>query len=158
MQYGLGFMLSGSTPNTSHLSLHIHHPQDAAPTCRLPAGKRRSENEVVVIGFSPVLVGIMCRLEVYLPAAVQQLLPEDRPQREPFSYFQLSGVEGYFEGCNEVPLGDAPVSACLVRRFSAGDGDRCELWPFALQQVSDGHAYPGVFHHEGGRLGGVSPP
>src|SRR5215211_7564765 len=147
-----------STPKTPHPSLHIHHPQDAAPPGRLPAGKRRGENEVVVVGLSPVLVRVVRRLEVYLPAEVQQLLLEDRPKRESFGYLQLSGVEGHFERCHDVPLGDAPGSTCLVRRVTAGDGDGCEPKPLALQQVGDGHANTRVIHHEGRQLGSVTSP
>src|SRR5215208_2282117 len=87
----------------------------ASPGCP-PAGKRRSEYQVVVIGLPPVLVGVVCRLQVYLPAEIQQLLLEDRPKREAFGYLQLSGVEGNFEGRNEVTFRHPPVSAHLVSR------------------------------------------
>ena len=85
----------------------------------------------------------MGRLEVYLPAEVQQLLSEDRPECKPFSYLQLSGVEGYFQGCNEVSLRDAPHSPFRCAVSPAGDGDGRELIPCPLD-VRDWPRHPGV--------------
>jgi hypothetical protein len=75
-----------------------------------PHGHRRGQDQVVVVAFSPVLVGVVTGCDVDLDAEVQELFAEEFGKHQRRGNLECAGLQGRLQGGDEVPFGH-PVGA-----------------------------------------------